>query len=103
MRFFPEFNRVRSTDNQNKIKEMRKRQGQFLDIIDKVYSHDIHLLDLRHTYKDPTTKKGVTLPTLRQMILSVKSFQPGLEHLSLFHSIDAAWSPRGGSNNGFVI
>ena len=103
MRFFPEFNRVRSVDNQNKIKEMRKRQGQFLNIIDKVYSHEIHLLDSRHTFKDPKTKTGVTLPTLRQMILEIKSFQPGLEHLSLFHSIDAAWSPRGSSDRGFCF
>ena len=37
------------------------------------------------------------------MILAIKFFQPGLEYLSLFHSIDAAWYPRGGSDRGFCF
>ena len=45
MRFFPEITRVRSQDNQNKILEMQKRQGIFLNTIEKAYSTDIHLLD----------------------------------------------------------
>ena len=44
MRFFSEFSRICTTTNQNKIKEMRKIQGIFLDTIEKVFSDDIHLL-----------------------------------------------------------
>ena len=103
MRFFPEFTRVRSVANQNKIKEMRKRQGHFLNIIEKIYSKDLHLLDHIHTYKDPNTNQGVALPTLRKMVLGIKSFQPGLEHLSLFHSVDTAWAPRGRADRGYCF
>ena len=95
MRFFPEINRVRSQDNQNKILEMRKRQGIFLDTIEKSYSNDIHLLDKQIIIKDKDDKVEKTIPTLRSMIQAIYSFQPGMDHLQLFHSVDVAWSPRG--------
>ena len=94
MRFFPEFNRVRSQDNQNKILEMRKRQGNFLQTVEKVFSNNIHLLDKQiHVKGDDNTTK--VIPTLRSLVQSIKSFQPGMTHLPLFHSVDVAWAPRG--------
>ena len=34
------------------------------------------------------------------MILGIKSFQSGMEHLPLFHSVDIAWSPRKDTQKG---
>ena len=60
MRFFPEYNRVRSIENQNKIVQARKRQGNFLTAIRRVYNGDILVLDKR-----AKLPKGGFLPTLR--------------------------------------
>ena len=76
MRFFPDFSRVRSLENQNKILEMQKRQGTFLNTVEKVFSTDIHLLDKKIVIKGGDNDR--TIPTLRTLIQSIKSFQPGI-------------------------
>ena len=100
MRFFPEYHRVRTIDNQNKILEMKKRQATFLDVIQRAYSNDIHLLDKVHEYEDKATKTKKQLPSLRTMILDMRSYQQGMEHLPLFHSVDKAWAPAGKGDRG---
>ena len=37
------------------------------------------------------------------MIHNSKSFQAGLEHLSLFHIVDTAWATRGRSDRGYYF
>lgn len=98
MRFFPEYSKVRSIENQNKIVIAKKRQGNFLNAIGKVFNNDLLILDKRA--KLPT---GDCLPTLRRMIGQIKSFQPGMQHLPLFHNVDLAYSRDGNASGGYCF
>ena len=98
MRFFPKYNQVQSIENQNKIVQARKHQGNFLKAIGKVYYNDILVLDKR-----AKLTKGGFLPTLRQMISQIKSFQPGMDHLPLFHSVDLAYGRDGNTTGGYCF
>lgn len=82
---------------------MRKRQGNFLTTVKKVFSNDIHLLDKQIIIKGADATNDKVIPTLRSLVQSIKSFQPGMSHLPLFHSVDAAWAPLEAKTKAIVF
>ena len=65
------------------MEKLRQRQKEFLTNITNVQSHDIFQLD----YSQQSGK----IPTLRQMIMSVKS----RSNYPMFHCVDMDWKADG--------
>ena len=78
--------------------QARKRQGSFLAAIGYVFNDDIMMLDLSAQLEDKSK-----LPMLRKMLSNITSFQQGMEHLPLFHRVDAAYGRDGNTLGGYCF
>ena len=92
-----------SIENQNNMVEARKRQGNFLNAIGTVFNNDIMVLDKNVKVVTNSADKPEKLPTLRKMISEIMSFQPGMGHLPLFHSVDLAYGRDGKTSGGYCF
>ena len=82
MRLFSHPDLVKSHTAKGKLKKLHERQKLFLEAI----MQDCSSIPL-WLYTIP---EGSTLPTLREIILLIKSFK--FPNASLFHSVDMTWN-----------
>ena len=82
MRLFAHPDLVKSDKAKGKLTKAYERQKVFLEAIMQDYSSSPLWLD--------TVPDGSDLPTLREMILTIKSVK--FPHISLFHAVDRTWN-----------
>ena len=82
MRFFIHPDLVKSDNAKGKLTKAHERQKLFLEAMTQDYSSSPLWFD--------TIPEGSTLPTLRKLILVIKSIT--FPNMSLFHSVDSTWN-----------